>query len=69
MATAVCDTKPCDRMQVLMKKAEMYRVTGQTTLMLTVADSHGHGTRVEFRYCPFCGTRIVLGVLNRVPER
>lgn len=72
MATAVCDTKPCDQMQGLLAKFHLHKSTGtgQPQLFLSkVGEAKGAYAAVKVQYCPFCGTRIVQGVFSRVPER
>jgi hypothetical protein len=72
MATAVCDTKPCDQMQVMLTKFHMHKSTGMGHPQLyisKVAEARGSYASVKMHYCPFCGTRIVQGVLAKVPER
>ena len=71
MATAVCDTKPCDQMQDLIHTVMLRKdVTTQSpTLLLTALTKKGGPGYVKVHYCPFCGTRIVQGVFMKVPER
>lgn len=72
MATAVCDTKPCDQMQHLLSKFPLHKSTstGQPQLFLSkVVAAGGSTVPVKVQYCPFCGTRIVQGVFSKVPER
>lgn len=73
MATAVCDTKPCDQMQQLLSRFQLHKSlapTGHPQLFLSkVGVLSGSALSVKVQYCPFCGTRIVQGVFSKVPER
>ena len=72
MATRICDTEPCDRMKEALSIfffidqrydpekglliARIYRKKGPAPI------------DVNFKYCPFCGTRAALGLVDGLEQ-
>ena len=74
MATRICDTEPCDKMKMALS---LFFSTEPLTsynpeeglLIVRVQKKKGAApVELHFKYCPFCGTRAALGLVDGLEE-
>ena len=59
MATIVCDRAPCDYMRAAIEALVSYSYrSDRFSLIVQSQIDHRIFFLVQFKYCPFCGTRI-----------
>lgn len=77
MAVKVCDTEPCDKLKralIAFFEIEVENYDPEKGLMiakLVRKTTKGRQSAVEtlnFKYCPFCGTRVALGLVDGLEE-
>ena len=72
MATKICDTEPCDRMKVALKRIFVIDqpYDPEKGLLKAIFQKKGAGglQEMNLKYCPFCGTRVALGLIDRLEE-
>jgi hypothetical protein len=74
MATRICDTEPCDKMKMALslffRTEELENYNPEEGLLIaTVEKKKGQApVDLHFKYCPFCGTRAALGLVDGLEE-
>jgi hypothetical protein len=69
VASKICDTEPCDKLKVALRhhfEVEQQYDPDKGMLFVHMKRKGPGDTldRVYLRYCPFCGTRMVLGLVD-----
>jgi hypothetical protein len=73
MASSMCDVEPCKRLtkaRVFFKRDVPY--DPEKGILLATLQKRGSGTltlqEMNFKYCPFCGTRLSSGLVETLLE-
>ena len=70
MASKMCDVEPCDRLirsrQFFVRDPNYDPEKGIliATLQKKKGQVNGYGQDINFKYCPFCGTRLSQGLVE-----